>query len=937
MANEKKEKKAKKKLSLLQKIILAFFILLLLLVFFIGGISYSIIKNAPAIDPEELYARLSESSYLYDDNGDLYERLISDEYRTNIRYSDMPDNLINAFIAIEDKTFWEHHGFNFVRLFGAVVEGFQNGEDIRGTSTITQQLARNLYLSEIKSERTLSRKLIEAYYTVILERSLTKKEILEAYLNTIYLGYGANGVQAASHAYFDKDVKDLSIAECALFAAITPNPSRLSPVRRLPSAEVDPSDPNLLSAGKLYTTLYRDTYKSRHELVLREMYNLNLVSFADYRNALKEDIRAALSSQAEIESQFSSYFSDYVIVQVAHDISRQLKIDENDAYTMLYNSGLKIHSTVNVRMQMIVEAELRDASNYPNFSSLRTDRSGNILTADGRVMLRDAKRILDQSGNVTLASDEYRFVPGGPLTLLKDRRLLFQSVTQNNEIRDLAVQLKDLYRREKNTFYYYSDLAVQIPAEEKTFDAEGNLLISAAFLNAHENLFRINPSGELVIDASICLLSDPILQPQGAMAVIDHQTGHIKALVGGRDSGGGKLLFNRATAPHPPGSSIKPLGVYIPALLNGWTAASTVEDAPLTYEGRIWPRNAYAGYKGVVTLRTAVESSMNVPAVKVNLAVTPEKSVELLKQLGITTVVESGPVNDVNPAAMALGGMTYGISPLEMTAAYGTIANGGIYQTPIAYTQVLMKNGDPLLTSPESKKEVFDAGTAFIMADILRTAVNRGTGKNARIYPGNDTIPVAGKTGTTTNNYNLWFCGFTPYYAGALWVGNDVNLELVGAGGSVSAKMWSKIMTQIHEDLPPKNFDVPDGLIRATIDTASGKLAGAGSAAAGRARGEYFVKGTQPTTYDTTAKATEEAIEPPEDTVMPPGEGPVDQVEELPPANQTPVDTENSGPTDSLPAAGEQTPPQSSPSSLSGPNEPQNANPPVPSAGTGGQ
>lgn len=200
------------------------FLLALILVMIIGVAIFVgvVIAQAPKIDTDKIYDILTESTIIYDDNGNEIDTVYTEANRSNVKYDDIPKNLINAFVALEDKTFWDHHGFNFIRIFGAIKEAVFSGGDVSGTSTITQQLARNLFLRETMFDHSIKRKIIEAYYTIILEKNLTKEQIIEAYLNTINFGYNSNGVQAASQAYFSKDVKDLTVAQCAALAALPP-------------------------------------------------------------------------------------------------------------------------------------------------------------------------------------------------------------------------------------------------------------------------------------------------------------------------------------------------------------------------------------------------------------------------------------------------------------------------------------------------------------------------------------------------------------------------------------------------------------------------------------------------------------------------------------------------------------------------------------------
>ena len=247
------------------------------------------------------------------------------------------------------------------------------------------------------------------------------------------------------------------------------------------------------------------------------------------------------------------------------------------------------------------------------------------------------------------------------------------------------------------------------------------------------------------------------------MVIFDYKTGGIKAMVGGRNVEG-RQIFNRATKPRQPGSSIKPMGVYGPAIQSGmekaksgiangtsegnsygelWTAASVIDDAPLTIQGKLWPKNWYNGYRGLHTMRQSLEQSINVNAVKIFSNIGVDASVKFLKKCGVSSIVESGDVNDMNAAALALGGMSYGISPLEMVAGYGTFANQGNYTEPIGYTKVTNKKGEVILEKSASQERVMDEGVAFIVTDMLKSTVTSGIAGAAAI----GSQPVAGKTG----------------------------------------------------------------------------------------------------------------------------------------------------------------------------------------------
>ncbi|MEG1567616.1 MAG: transglycosylase domain-containing protein, partial [Anaerovoracaceae bacterium] len=337
------------------KFILAIFIVLTLVVVVYAA---SIIIKAPDIDPDNIYSQiqLSESSVLYDDDGEVIENVFSEQNRTNVEYKVLPKNLVNAFIALEDKTFEKHHGFNIIRIFGAIKDGLLTGT-ISGTSTITQQLARNVYLTDEMSEHSISRKIAEAYYTVILERKLTKDQIMEAYLNTIYFGYGSYGVQAASQSYFSKDVQDLTLAECATLAALPQSPDYFSLIKYVTNDSVNENDKTILSRSSAGTYVYNDASKDRRELCLDLMLEQGKINQQEYDKAIKKSLKKMLNPNFDSMSTNSSYFTDYVIEEVTEDLMKEFDISYDEAKDRIYKKGYKIHTTLDSQAQAVVEKE----------------------------------------------------------------------------------------------------------------------------------------------------------------------------------------------------------------------------------------------------------------------------------------------------------------------------------------------------------------------------------------------------------------------------------------------------------------------------------------------------------------------------------------------------------------------------------------------------
>ena len=850
-SNKNKSKSKKRKINV-KKIIKYIALLILIAIIAVTIVIIGIVKTAPPIQPDNIYSLLTENSALFDDKGNMIQGIQgTGGMRTNVSYTSMPKNLINAFVSIEDKTFWKHKGFNFVRMFGAVFEGIFKGDTISGTSTITQQLARNVYLAETKSQRSLTRKIREAYYTVELENHLSKEQIIEAYLNTIYLGANANGVQAASQAYFSKNVQDLNLAECSILACIPKSPTKYSPLKKLKSDQVAINDPSIIAKGDAYTIVYDPAFTSRQALVLRFMLENKYITQEEHDQVLSSDMKSLMKPSFEVTDELSSYFVDYIVEQVVAGLMETYNIDRIAAKDMIYNGGLNIYSTMNLKAQKAIEAEFKDPANFPGVVNLNKDSSGNIIDSRGKVLLYDYNNYFNSNGDFVLRPDEFTKLDNGSLMIFDQKRLNIFKTDVGGKV-DYSIEFKKLYQNVDHLFYSYGGGVILIPAEYKERNSDGNVIISKNFFKDHPKYMTFNNDGTITITTGFYTLQPKVRQPQAACVITDYKTGQIKAMMGGRNLNG-DMLFNRAESPQPPGSSIKPIGVYGPAIELGytekkpWTAAYVLDDSPNYYNGQLWPKNWYDGYKGLATVRQAIQQSMNVPAVKMWGEIGAAASIDFIKKVGVTSVVESGDVNDQNAAALALGGMTQGISPLEMASAYGTFPNQGVYIKPVGYTKVTNKKGEVILESHTQKSKAMDPGTAFIMTDILQSVVTEGIAGPAAI----GSSPVGGKTGTTSNNYDAWFVGFSPYYSASVWIGNDIDIEL-SKGSITAARLWSKIMKRVHSGMSAGSFPISDNVINMAIDTKSGKIPSDLSALdpRGTIRNEYFINGTQPTEID---------------------------------------------------------------------------------------
>ncbi|MEW5762769.1 MAG: penicillin-binding protein 1A [Bacillota bacterium] len=336
-----------------------------------------------------------------------------------------------------------------------------------------------------------------------------------------------------------------------------------------------------------------------------------------------------------------------------------------------------------------------------------------------------------------------------------------------------------------------------------------------------------------------------LLQPQGAAVVLDPHTGYIKAIVGGREHTQARQ-WNRATrTPRQPGSAFKPIIAYGPAVDKlGMGPATIIDDVPIKFPN--WSPTNYDGiYRGLITMRTAIARSVNIPAVKVLQQVTLPTAYAFARQLGISTLHP-----EKEGLAAALGGLDEGVTALEMAGAYGAFANGGVYVEPTAILKVEERAGKVLDEFTPVKRRVMKPTTAWLITDMLRTVVQSGTGTAAQLGG----RPVAGKTGTTDKRESVWFCGYTPELVGVVWIGYDNQnkpLPYGTYGGTYPARIWRQIMSQALAGMPVKNFPRPAGIVTATVDSKSGLLPGPNTPPHHQVT-DYFAAGTVPTKVDDT-------------------------------------------------------------------------------------
>ncbi|MFR9302607.1 MAG: transglycosylase domain-containing protein [Fenollaria massiliensis] len=862
MSNNKYRRKPR--FTLKKLLVITLMTVLISLTLFAGSVGLAfvnILTTAPEIDPYSINSGFEETSLIFDKDKNLLEKVETAEYRTFVKLNKVPQYLKDAFISIEDERFYEHPGVDPKGILSSLYENFKAGGVVRGASTITQQLIKNTFLS---NEQTLTRKLKEIYLALNLETKLSKDQILESYLNMISLGQNSYGVQEASRTYFSKNVDEINIAQAALLAGIVKGPNIYQPFYRVSPLKFDQATMRKIGEteilGEKYILVFNTKSVQRQKVILKKMRELGKINQAEYDEAINFDVVASLKPSAKKETEITSYATDYVKNQVVEDLMEKYQITKQKAQERLFTGGLRIYSTIDKKVQKDLDEVNRnfngillgDLKRYkaPLLVDRNLDKAGNIVDKDGNLVYYKKENLLTDDGYLFIPKGEFSINANGDLAITSSRILAYKKSTD----------IQDYYTIDgsKNLLTHRVG-GLAVPDAYYLRQARHSLIIKAEFFEKNDKFYKVNETGNLFINPEYFYNNKTgLVQPQSATVIMDYKTGHIVAMIGGRDVKGSRIL-NRATdTARQPGSSMKPLAVYLPALDNGFTAASPILDIPMiTADGKVWPNNVYTGFKGITTLRESLIYSINVSSARTLKKIGIPTSIKYLKKLGIINeenpskdnfvqASENKTHNDENLASLALGGMTKGVSPLDMTAAYSAIANDGVYNEPIIYTKVLDKDGNIVLEKEAKQRRVVSPQIAYVMKDILRSTAYEHTGKNA-IIKGQAS---AGKTGTTDYNADFWFVGFTNYYTAATWMGNDSPKITITQNSWLAAKLWGHIMTKIHQDKESKpQFAQPDGIVKAYVCTKSGKKPNqfCSSDPRGVVREEIFAKGTEPT------------------------------------------------------------------------------------------
>ncbi len=636
----------------------------------------------------------------------MYHTLFLDsENRIWADLDQIPKDLQKAVVAIEDKRFYKHKGVDWHGTARAIFSTIFGGS-VQGGSTITQQLVKNVTGD---NQNTVKRKVMEIYRAQEMEKRYEKDEILEAYLNEVYFGYSCYGVVTASLKYFNKDVSELSLAECASLVAITNNPSLYDP---------------------LQTDWGLENNRTRQLLVLGAMLEQGKIDQAAYDAAKEENV---------------VFSNGYTILGDRVDVDTDKK-DDTDT-----DGG-----------DEQPEEETKTATSSQSYFT-------DAVIEDVAAALVEKYGLTDSTnpvtGKVTTAFDQ-----GVNMVYGKGYKIY---TTQNPDYQKIA---------------------------EEVCSDTSNLPYTSSYTNSY---------GDKETE-----------QLQVGMTIVDPYTGYVVAMVGGAGVKQYDRGWNWATSARQCGSAIKPISVYAPALDDGTiNGASSIDDYPvMVLNGSVYPKNANGRYMGLTPLHTAIARSTNTCAVRVVQEYGTSRSYDFMtNKLGFTTLTSQDAQQVGN---MGLGGLDRGVTTEEMAAAFAAFANEGIYTAPRTFIRVEDADGNVILENEAKASVAMKDTTAALMNSLLQEVINGGTGYEGRISG----MHVAGKTGTTNNDQDRYFVGYTPYYSCAVWVGYVHNQRIV-ASGNPAASMWQKVMSRIHADLPDKDFFSCSGLTYVKVCADSGLLA----------------------------------------------------------------------------------------------------------------
>jgi penicillin-binding protein 1A len=722
------------------------------------AVYYTISKDLPKITSLADYHPSIITTVYADDNRKIAE--FFKERRVVIPLSEMPQMLLDAFVAAEDARFYKHQGIDFISIIRAFFKNLEAGTIVQGGSTITQQVTKSFLLTP---ERSYKRKLREAILAYRIDKAFSKKDILFLYLNQIYLGHGAYGVQAASENYYGKSVKDLNLAECAVLAGLPQAPSKYSPFR------------------------HPERAKQRQIYVLNRMVEVGYINNIQATEAINTvlDIKPRRNLYIEEVPFYTEHVRRYIEKKYGEDA--------------LYTQGLQVFTAVDIQMQKIARQEI-------NKGLLGLDKRTGY-----RGPLKHIKFEEIESFSQTLQAElEKKPLAEGDITkavvIAVNDKMKTVTVRMGNS--QGVINFKDMrWARKPDPETAYYEAKIRKPSEAL---AAGNVI-----------WVKVQGKKEGQDVWVVALEQTPVAQ--SALMCIESETGLVKAMVGGRDFS--ETQFNRAIqSRRQPGSAFKPL-IYAAALDKEfedpqkiYTPATVIVDSAVVFEDEerdfTWkPKNYKQTFYGPTLFRKALAKSRNLVTIKILQDIGVDYAIDYASRLGISSQLS-------RDLSIALG--SSGISLLELLRAYSVFANHGYLVEPVFVLKVIDRNGNVLEEMAPERRKVIDESTAYIMTSLLESVVKNGTGHRVRALK----RPAAGKTGTTNNLFDAWFVGYTPQYITGVWVGLDEEAPLGKSetGSRAASPIWLGFMQRVLEDKPVKVFQAPEGIVFAKIDADTGLL-----------------------------------------------------------------------------------------------------------------
>ncbi len=751
------------------------------------GAYFYVAGSLPKVDSLSDY-RPPVISRVLSDEGEVIAEFYR-ERRIVVPVARMPERLVRSFVAAEDSKFFEHQGIDLFSILRAALKNLKAGGVVQGGSTITQQIAKGLLLTP---EKKFSRKFKEAILAWRMEKRLSKDELLYLYLNQIYLGHGAYGVQAAAENYYNKNVEDLTLAECAMLAGLPQAPSRYSPYRNFARA------------------------KERQKYVLGRMVEDGYITEQEAAAAVAEPL--TIHPRTNAHTHEAAYFTEQV----------RRYLEQTYGEETLYTGGLEIRTTMNLAMQKAAHLAVQE----------------NLREHDRRYGYRGPERVLEGAEIEAFLSEqapELDARPPVPGSLLD--AVLTGSTAQSLQVRfgnrQGELPLKGMGWAGK----------VRVVAADQAPAGNANGKETRLPLGS---LLRVRVQ-KVAEDGRLTLALDQEPEAQGALVALDPASGEVKAMVGGYDFY--RSQFNRVTqARRLPGSAFKPL-IYAAALDKGYTPATVILDTPLVYPQRgkeDWrPQNYDKKFKGPLTFREALTHSNNIVTIKILEDIGVGYALGYAQKLGIesplnrdlTLALGSSAITPLELATaysvFANGGVR--VSPFYVTRV--TDRDGRVLESinPGDFPGG-PRSGQRLLSV--SRERVISPETSFLITNLMESVIQNGTGQGAKELG----RPAAGKTGTTNDLKDAWFAGYVPQLVTVSWTGYDQERPLgrKETGARAALPAWLSFMKAAVKAWPPSDFPVPDTIEFSAIDPRTGLLA---SDAQSDAMVEAFAPGTAPTRY----------------------------------------------------------------------------------------